>query len=141
MTDTENYRLDDGTTVRFLLADADQSAFKGDGSVDGLGPVIPAGRRGEAVAAVAVGALRSTLRPLGPLVQEIHDAVSAVPSPPTEITVTFGVQLSQDLKLGIVNGNGQAHLTVAATWKPETVAPAQRANDHRPGGDGAAALS
>ncbi|MGW2545603.1 CU044_2847 family protein [Kitasatospora sp. NPDC001574] len=38
-------------------------------------------------------------------------------------TVTFGVQLTQDLKLGIVNGNGQAHLTVTASWSPEQAAP------------------
>jgi len=122
MTGAENYHLDDGTTVRFLLADAGQPAFEDDDSADGLGPVIPVGRRGEAVAAVAAGALRGTLRPLGSLVQEVHDAMSAVPTPPTEITVTFGVQLSQDLKLGIVNGNGQAHLTVTATWSPDAVA-------------------
>ncbi|MET4926919.1 CU044_2847 family protein [Streptomyces sp. PSRA5] len=134
MTDSENYHLDDGTTVRFLLADAGQPAFGDDGSADGLGPVIPVGRRGAAVAAVAANALRGTLRPLGPLVQEVHDAVSAVPTPPTEIAVTFGVQLSQDLKLGIVNGNGQAHLTVTATWSPATASPAPRADDHQPTG-------
>ncbi|MFD4022293.1 CU044_2847 family protein [Streptomyces sp. NPDC058576] len=69
-------------------------------------------------AAIAVDVLRNTLKPLGPLVQEVHDAVSAGPTPPNEVAVTFGVQLGQDLKLGIVNGNGQAHLTVTATWKP-----------------------
>lgn len=33
--------------------------------------------------------------------------------------MTYGAQLGQELKLGIVNGSGQAHLTVTATWKPE----------------------
>ncbi|WP_406016323.1 hypothetical protein OG520_39095 [Streptomyces sp. NBC_00984] len=82
---------------------------------------MPVGRRREAIASVASNALRGTLRPLGPLVQEVHDALRSVPSPPSEISVTFGVQLSQDLKLGIVNGNGQAHLTVTATWNPPTL--------------------
>jgi hypothetical protein len=139
MTGSDNYRLDDGTTVRFLLAGAGQPAFEDDDSADGLGPVIPVGRRGEAVAAVAASALRSTLKPLGPLVQEVHDAMSAVPTPPTEITVTFGVQLSQDLKLGIVNGNGQAHLTVTATWSPQAAVATPRADDLQPDGDSSAA--
>ncbi len=84
----------------------------------GIGPIVPVARRGQAVAAVAAEMLRSTLQPLGPLVQEVHDAVTAGPTPPAEVAVTFGVQLGQDLKLGIVNGSGQAHLTVTATWKP-----------------------
>jgi hypothetical protein len=128
MTALESHHLDDGTTVRFLLADARQSASEYEAPTDGLGPVIPVGRRREAVAAVAANALRNTLKPLGPLVQEVHDAVTAVGTPPAEITVTFGVQLSQDLKLGIVNGNGQAHLTITATWSPqEAPSPGPRA--------------
>ncbi|CAM5582681.1 hypothetical protein SALBM311S_05658 [Streptomyces alboniger] len=137
MTGSENYRLDDETTVRFLLADAGRPAFEDDDTADGLGPVVPVGRRGEAVAAVAAGALRGTLRPLGSLVQEVHDAMSGVPTPPTEITVTFGVQLSQDLKLGIVNGNGQAHLTVTATWSPDAAATPPRVDDQPDGGGSA----
>ncbi|WP_327315834.1 CU044_2847 family protein [Streptomyces sp. NBC_01235] len=139
MTGSENYLLDDGTTVRFLLAGAGQPAFADDDSADGLGPVVPVGRRGEAVATVAADVLRSTLRPLGPLVQEVHDAMSAVPTPPTEITVTFGVQLGQDLKLGIVNGSGQAHLTVTATWSPETAVATPPAGDPRADGNSPAA--
>lgn len=44
--------------------------------------------------------------------------MTSVPVPPTEITVTFGIQLTQDLQLGIVTGNNQAHLTVTAGWSP-----------------------
>lgn len=124
MTGSENFPLDDGTTVRFLLTNAGPPAYKGDDLADGLGQVIPVGRRGEAVAAIAANALRSTLSPLGTLVQEVHAAMTTAPTPPTEITVTFGIQLAQDLKLGIVNGNGQAHPTVTASWSPEPAAPA-----------------
>ncbi|MEU3317002.1 CU044_2847 family protein [Streptomyces sp. NPDC006656] len=62
--------------------------------------------------------LRSTLKPLGALVREVHSSMTSVPVPPTEITVTFGIQLTQDLQLGIVTGNNQAHLTVTAGWSP-----------------------
>ncbi|WP_372500386.1 CU044_2847 family protein [Streptomyces panaciradicis] len=83
-----------------------------------MGSPVPvaAGRRG--VADFAASGLRRALVPLGILLQEVHDAVKAVPEPPAEMTVTFGVQVGQDLKFGIVGGNGQAHLTVTATWKP-----------------------
>ncbi|MFE7268017.1 CU044_2847 family protein [Streptomyces sp. NPDC057592] len=120
MTGPESLHLDDGTTIRFLLTEPAQDPVGGAGAPDRLGPVVPVGRRREAIASVASNALRGTLRPLGPLVQEVHDALRSVPSPPSEISVTFGVQLGQDLKLGIVNGNGQAHLTVTATWNPPT---------------------
>ncbi|MGW0514869.1 CU044_2847 family protein [Streptomyces olivaceoviridis] len=43
--------------------------------------------------------------------------MSSGPTPPTEVAVTFGVRLGQDMKLGIVNGSGQAHPAVTATWK------------------------
>ncbi|MEE1757517.1 CU044_2847 family protein [Streptomyces sp. SP18CS02] len=49
----------------------------------------------------------------------MHDAVTTGATSPTEVSVTFGVRLGNDLKLGIVSGSGQAHLTVTATWKPE----------------------
>lgn len=119
MTGAQEFPLDDGTTVRFLISGAGDGrpALEEDNFPDGLGPIAPVARRGEAVAAVAADMLRNTLKPLSPLVQAVHDAVNAVPTP-TEVAVTFGVQLGQDLKLGIVNGSGQAHLTATATWKP-----------------------
>lgn len=118
MTSTQEFSLDDGTTVRFLVSGESRPAQEKADAVGGIGPIVPVARRGQAVAAVAAEMLRSTLQPLGPLVQEVHDAVTAGPTPPAEVAVTFGVQLGQDLKLGIVNGSGQAHLTVTATWKP-----------------------
>lgn len=101
-----------------MIAQEGRSASDEEAFPDGIGPLVPVARRGQAVAAVAADVLRTTLKPLGPLVQEVHDEVSAGPTPPTEVVVTFGVQLGQDLKLGVVSGNGQAHLTVTATWKP-----------------------
>ncbi|MFI7297232.1 CU044_2847 family protein [Streptomyces sp. NPDC050121] len=117
--------LDDGTPVRFVLTSAtpvhDGGAARPDGDADlpeGMGRAVPVATGGAAVASFAAGALRTALKPLGPLLQEVHDVVSAVPDPPAELSVTFGVQIGQDLKLGIVGGNGQAHLTVTASWKP-----------------------
>ncbi|MCX4851396.1 CU044_2847 family protein [Streptomyces sp. NBC_00893] len=120
MTGSQEFRLDDATTVRFLVAEERQPALEDEDSPDVIGALVPVARRGQAVADIAADVLRSTLKPLGPMIHEVHDAVTAGPTPPAEVTVTFGVQLGQDLKLGIVNGNGQAHLTVTATWKPET---------------------
>jgi hypothetical protein len=112
--------LDDGTPVRFFLAPAAGAppVSRDDDLPAGLGTVVPVGAGGRAVANLAAGALRGALRPLGPLLQEVHDAATAVPEPPTELSVTFGVQVGQDLKFGIVGAAGQAHLTVTASWKP-----------------------
>ncbi|MFF2009283.1 CU044_2847 family protein [Streptomyces sp. NPDC058195] len=126
MSTTPDFALDDGTPVRFLLAPAagvpDSAPVRDGGSdedlPDGMGQAIPVAAGSRSVASFAIGALRGALRPVGPLLQEVHDAVTASPDPPTELSVTFGVQIGQDLKLGIVGGNGQAHLTVTAGWSP-----------------------
>ncbi|MER6131002.1 CU044_2847 family protein [Streptomyces sp. BV286] len=112
--------FEDGTPVRFLLTAAPDQGPAGpdDDLPEGMGRAVPVGRGGGFAADVAVGALRRALRPLGPLLQEVHDAVVAAPRPPSDISVTFGVQVGQDLRLGIVGGNGQAHLTVTASWQP-----------------------
>ncbi|KUO21734.1 CU044_2847 family protein [Streptomyces dysideae] len=116
MSTTLEEEFDDGTPVRFVLAPG--SARGGGDLPEGMGRAVPVATGGRAVANLATGALRGALKPLGPLLQEVHDAVKDVPEPPAELSVTFGVQVGQDLKLGIVGGNGQAHLTVTATWKP-----------------------
>jgi hypothetical protein len=119
-----NAELDDGTPVRFLLAPASGASTVtapvagDDDRPEGMGRAVPVAAGGGAVASLAAGALRGALKPLGPLLQEVHDSVRGVPDPPDELSVTFGVQVGQDLKLGIVGGNGQAHLTVTASWKP-----------------------
>ncbi|MEU0955264.1 hypothetical protein ABZ353_23415 [Streptomyces niveus] len=55
--------------------------------------------------------LRSTLKPFGPLAQEVRDALCAALTPASEIAVTFGVRAGQDLKFGNARGSGQAPLT------------------------------
>jgi len=114
-------QFEDGTPVRFLLTPVQGGAVvpEPDGDrPEGMGNAVPVARGGGAVASFAAGTLRQALRPLGPLLQEVHDAVTSAPVPPSEMSVTFGVQVGQDLKFGIVGGNGQAHLTVTASWNP-----------------------
>ncbi|MET8770155.1 CU044_2847 family protein [Streptomyces sp. NPDC004658] len=123
MATTPDLALADGTPVRFLLAPGAGAAPAApappdDDLPEGMGRAVPVGAGGRAVANFAAEALRGALRPIGPLLQEVHDAATAVPDPPTELTVTFGVQVGQDLKFGIVGAAGQAHLTVTASWKP-----------------------
>ncbi|WP_443058231.1 hypothetical protein OIB37_32245 [Streptomyces sp. NBC_00820] len=117
--------LDDGTPVRFVLVSAagpaqapPPPASPDDDLPEGLGTAVPVGSFGTAVANFTGDALRGALRPVAPLLQEVHNAATAVPRPPTELTVTFGIQVGQDLKFGIVGAAGQAHLTVTASWKP-----------------------
>ncbi|MFE6284994.1 CU044_2847 family protein [Streptomyces sp. NPDC057877] len=136
MSTALNAELDDGTPVRFLIAPATAAAARGsdDGLPEGMGRAVPVATGGTVVAGLAAGALRAALRPLAPLLTEVHHAATAVPEPPTELSVTFGVQIGQDLKLGIVGGNGQAHLTVTASWNPTGGATAEGS----PGGTTAA---
>ncbi|MEU1281502.1 CU044_2847 family protein [Streptomyces sp. NPDC005805] len=125
MTSYTELQLADGTAVRFVLTPGTPGTVGPPGGEpaggyddpDGMGPTVPVAR-GEGSATFAVGALRRALHPLGTVLQEVHDAVMASPEPPQEINVTFGVQIGQDLKLGIVGGSGQAHIEVSATWQP-----------------------
>ncbi|MEV6774746.1 CU044_2847 family protein [Streptomyces syringium] len=122
-------QLADGTAIRFELAPAQgvpsgpepadsHTADPADELPDGMGYSVPVARGGQTVSAFAVETLRRTLQPLGTLLQEVHDAVLASENPPQEVNVSFGIQVGHDLKLGIVGGNGQAHITVSATWQP-----------------------
>jgi Trypsin-co-occurring domain 1 len=135
-------RLDDDTSVRLELAPAGLEAADlpgpaPQGGPDGAGRErdLPDGfsggtpvSRGRA-SVLAAETLRGVLRPLGPLLQEVHDAVSAAPDRPEELSVSFGVQIGQDLKLGIVGASGQASMTVSATWRlPAREEPAQGAH-------------
>ncbi|WP_369696869.1 CU044_2847 family protein [Streptomyces sp. XD-27] len=122
VTDYTELSLSDGTSVRLEVVPAPPP----DG---GFGGVSPVGRGPSSAALRAAEAARTVLRPLGPLLQEVHDAVSSGAVPPDEISVQFGVQVGQDLKLGIVGANGQASLTISATWRmgPDRTGPADRA--------------
>ncbi|HET6353370.1 CU044_2847 family protein [Streptomyces sp.] len=125
MSTFSELQLADGTVIRFELApaqgapsDAERAADPADELPDGMGQSVPVARGGQTVSAFAVETLRRTLQPLGTLLQEVHDAVLTSERPPQEVNVSFGIQVGHDLKLGIVGGNGQAHITVSATWQP-----------------------
>ncbi|MFD4953439.1 CU044_2847 family protein [Streptomyces sp. NPDC058451] len=125
MSDFSELQLADGTPVWFQLVPGEAWDGPVEPAVDlpeGMGATVPVSRGGRGFADRAVETVRSTLRPLGPILQEIHDAVAGAEMPPQEINVTFGVQVGQDLKLGFVAGSGQAHLTVSATWRPAPAA-------------------
>ncbi|MGP3925321.1 CU044_2847 family protein [Streptomyces sp. 8N616] len=93
---------------------------------DGIAGAVPAGRRSEAAAVLATDTMRSALRPLGPLLQQVHDSVATAADPPQEISVQFGVHIGQDFKLGIVGANGQASMTISATWRLPSATDAAR---------------
>lgn len=148
MTDYAEIVLADDTSVRLELAPVGAAPGSGPGGeavgprpgrpggIGGVGGVTPVGRASRAAAALATEGLRTVLRPLGPLLQEVHDAVCAVPNPPHEINVQFGVQVGQDLKLGIVGAGGQASLTVSATWQLSAEAEAEADTGRSAGGPG-----
>lgn len=100
----------------------------------GVGGVTPVGRGTRAAAALADAGLGVVLQGLGSVLQDVHDAVRSAPHPPQEFTVQFGVQVGQDLKLGIVGANGNASLTISATWRPDQTPPDQRPPDQPPPG-------
>ncbi|WP_063750250.1 CU044_2847 family protein [Kitasatospora cheerisanensis] len=91
---------------------------------DLVGAVPVSSGAGARTAALARDALRLALKPLVPLLQEVHDTVAAVPARPDEVSVEFGVQFGADLKLGIVGGKAEATMTVSATWKLPPAPPA-----------------
>ena len=114
-----------GTVLRLELSDvgepaSDAGPLEDDEDTpdlpDGFGTVTPVSARRGRAAVVATERLRHMLSPLGPLLEEVHHAVTRVPEPPQQVSVTFGVQVGQDLKLGIVGANGHATMTVSATW-------------------------
>ncbi|MFC9224909.1 CU044_2847 family protein [Streptomyces hygroscopicus] len=142
MTDYAEFALPDGTPVRLELTPvgiapasasvpvpvpghghSDRDGHDDDGKRQGppmpggIGGVTPVGRVPRAAATLAVDGLQAVLRPLGPLLQEVHNSVTSAANPPDEVQVQFGVQIGQDLKLGIVGANGQASMTISATWQ------------------------
>ncbi|OAR22947.1 hypothetical protein A8W25_25720 [Streptomyces sp. ERV7] len=111
--------LDDGARVRVELTPVGgprAAPAVDDDLPGGVGGGTPVGR-GERVAALATDTLAAVLRPLGPVLQQVHDSVRGIPDPPDSLSVGFGLQIGQDLKLGIVGTNGQASMTVSATWQ------------------------
>jgi hypothetical protein len=115
--------LTDGSQVRLELSEAGEPPAlppQSNGNADlpgGFGAARPVASGAGRAATLAADALRTALRPLGPLLDEVHGAVSASENPPQEITVAFGVEIGQDLKLGIVGANGKATMSISATWQ------------------------
>ncbi|QEU90658.1 CU044_2847 family protein [Streptomyces kanamyceticus] len=124
-----------GAALRVELADVGQAPGSGalPPEFGAPEPVSTGGGRG---AALAAGALRATLSPLGPLLDEVHASVSRAERPPEEFTVEFGIEVGKDLKLGIVGLKGSATMTVSATWR-RTEGPGGGAEDPHSGADGA----
>ncbi|MGP9017488.1 CU044_2847 family protein [Streptomyces sp. BR1] len=115
--DFMEFTLADGSRVRVELAPVGGPEAETETELpSGVGGVVPVGL-GARVSSLATDALHAVLRPLGPVLQQVHDSVRNVPDPPDSITVDFGVQIGQDLTLGIVGANGQSSLTVSATWQ------------------------
>ncbi|AZM49207.1 hypothetical protein DMB38_28525 [Streptomyces sp. WAC 06738] len=119
MADFIEFTFADGTAVElqaFAPLRSPQTDQDG-GHTPGFGDSRPvsAGRR---VSVAAEGALRTLLAPLGPLLQQVHNSVSAVQDVPSEVSVSFGVRVSSDLKLGIVGAGGEATMTVTVQWQP-----------------------
>ncbi|WP_326684219.1 hypothetical protein OHB31_16480 [Streptomyces microflavus] len=135
--------MDDGTAIRLQLSPAggppggndseqsranvvptDDAASGGhpeDGAYEeelpgGVGGAEPVGRIRDATRTLARGSLRGALSPLVPLLSEVHALVSSVDHPPQEFNVQFGLELGQDLKLGIVDVKSSSSITVSATW-------------------------
>lgn len=109
----------------FPIAQAGVPAPDANGLPPGLGGGTPVARTPGQVASLGQDALRLALRPMVPLLQEIHDTVATVRDRPQEIAVEFGVRVGNNLKLGIVGGSADATLKVTATWKLPPSGPQQ----------------
>ncbi|MFF4827965.1 CU044_2847 family protein [Streptomyces sp. NPDC001312] len=120
MQDYVEFTFADGTAVALQAFAPLSAAHDGPAAEDEPVPGFGASRPvsvGSRVAVAAESTLRSLLAPLAPLLQQVHDSVSTVPDKPSELSVTFGVRVSQDLKLGIVGAGGEATMTVTAQWR------------------------
>ncbi|HZX40161.1 MAG TPA: CU044_2847 family protein [Streptomyces sp.] len=123
MADFVEFAFDDGTLLALQVFDSLPASLAGpeDGTDDDEEAVPGFGRsrpvaRGARVVAATEGALSALLAPLVPLLQRVHDTVAAVPDAPDELSVSFGLRVSQDLKLGVVGATGEATMTITANW-------------------------
>jgi len=106
------FEFEDGSSLALQVFPA---AAPAEVPTPGFGASVPVAR-GSRLGAAAGTALRGVLAPLVPLLQQIRDTAAAVPDPPDEISVSFGVRIGHDLKLGVVGAAGEATLTVTANW-------------------------
>jgi hypothetical protein len=112
VSDFMEFEFEDGSSLALQVFAA---AAPAEASAPGFGTSVPVAR-GSRLGAVAGTALRGVLAPLVPLLQQIRDTAAGVPDPPDDISVSFGVRIGQDLKLGVVGVAGEATLTVTANW-------------------------
>jgi Trypsin-co-occurring domain 1 len=142
MSDFVEFAFDDGTLLALqvfaplptALAEA-ESETDDDGAVPGFGTSRPVARGGRVMAATE-SALGALLAPLVPLLQRVHDTVVTTPDAPDELSVSFGLRVSQDLKLCVVGATGEATMTITANWhlsSPAAPAPAVAAVDSAAG--------
>ncbi|MFE6776450.1 CU044_2847 family protein [Streptomyces sp. NPDC057702] len=84
----------------------------------GFGAARPVSADSRAARALTTGgqALVNALRPLGGVLESIHQSLADSARRPDEVTVEFGVTLGTDLSLGVFTGTGEANFTVSATW-------------------------
>jgi len=118
------FTFEDGQAVLLEVFPSPLAASATSGATPGSTPLVPVAGSGDGrVTRAARGALRQVLKPLVPVLQSVHDTVSAMDRRPQQLTVDLGVKIGNDLTLGIVANKGEASLTVSATWTLE--APAQ----------------
>jgi hypothetical protein len=117
------FAFDDETAVLMEVFPTPSVPVAGGAYEDDEGEDVPAGAPpltavgfGSQAVARARHSLTEVLRPLVPVLHSVHQTALAVPRRPDSVTVTLGVKLSNRLQLGIVGGNGEASLTVSATW-------------------------
>lgn len=120
------FTFDDGQAVLLEVFPSPLADTATDGVMPGSAPLVPvAGDGSGRVARAARGALRQVLKPLVPVLQSVHETVSAMDRRPQQLTVDLGVKVGNDLTLGIVANKGEASLTVSATWNLEAPVPTE----------------
>ena len=118
MANYVTFAFDDGTSI--LVEVVPSPTSDGDALVrgdlpEGTRPTVPISRAGDVVERAEM-ALSDILRPLVPLLQSVHNVISDTVDRPDEIAVQLALKLSSELKLLVVNSNGEASLSVTAKW-------------------------
>ncbi|MET7738279.1 CU044_2847 family protein [Streptomyces sp. NPDC005402] len=120
------FTFDDGQTVLLEVFPSPLANSVAGGASPGSAPLVPVASGGNGrVGRAARGALREVLKPLVPVLQSVHETVSAMDRRPQQLTVDLGVKVGNDLTLGIVANKGEASLTVSATWNLEASVPTE----------------
>ncbi|WP_143589865.1 CU044_2847 family protein [Streptomyces africanus] len=120
------FTFDDGQAVLVEVFPSPLADSAAGGATPGSAPLVPVASGSDGrVTRAARGALRQVLKPLVPVLQSVHDTVSAMEGRPQQLTVDLGVKVGNDLTLGIVANKGEASLTVSATWNLDVPVPTE----------------